>query len=352
MTVIKKLLKPSFGNSLLVALVILSMVLLITVGIILISGYNPVAAFKGLWEFSLGDMASFSNVLNRAMALIMAGLAVAVAFQSGFYNIGVEGQIFLGALASAVIGYKITGLPMVVHIPLVFAVGILMGMLGAFIPAILKTKLKVDEVITCIMLNSVYVLFTGYLATYPFRDPDRWSGTTPPVVGTAELPYLIERFSLSSGILISLCVAFILYIVMRYTNTGYKWKMTGLNPSFARYGGLNVPKVQLNAALVSGALAGITGSLLVCGTQHRFWMQIGKNIGWDGVLIGMLAMNNPLGVIVGGFTFAFLKTGSLGMEIASNVPAELISVALAFLILIVTGRSFIVKWTGRFIKRS
>jgi len=339
-----------FLESIMTPFFILLIILLFSTIIIIISGYNPGNAFMGLLQFPVGDMASFAIVLNRSMALIMAGLAVVVAFQAGFFNIGVEGQIYLGAAAAAVAGYKLINLPFIIHLPLTLIIGMFFGSIGAFIPAILKTKLKVDEVITCIMLNSIYVLFTGYLATHPFRDPERWSGTTPPIVESAKLPYLVENISLSSGILFSVIIAIVLYFIMRYSNIGYKWKITGLNPQFARYSGIDVPKVQLSAAIISGALAGLTGSLLVCGTQHRFWLQIGGGIGWDGVLIGMLAMNNPITVVIAGFTFAFLKTGSLGMELTSHVPSELIDISLAFLILIVTGRDFITRYTQNTLK--
>ncbi len=330
-----------------VLIVTLIMVCISTV-LILVSGYKPLVAFGGLFEYSFGDMTAFANVVNRAMPLILAGLAVSVAFLAGFYNLGVEGQIFLGAIAAAIIGYKITVLPTFVHIPFAVAGGMAAGAFGALIPALLKTLCDVDEVITTIMLNSIYILFTGYLATYPFQDPTRWSGTTPAIESTAELPLLSSRFGLSSGILLSLAVAIVLYVVMRRSEIGFRWKMVGLNPIFARYGGMNVAAIQLNAAVVSGMIAGLAGALLVIGTQHRFWIQIGTNIGWDGVLIGMLAMNNALGVVAAGFVFAILKTGSIGMEINSQVPSELINMTLAILILVVTGRFFIADWIKRF----
>jgi simple sugar transport system permease protein len=331
-----------------IAVILFTMVVLSTI-LILLSGYNPFEAFSGLIAYSLGDMYAVSNVLNRAMSLILAGLAVTVAFRAGFYNLGVEGQIFLGAMAAAIVGYKITVLPAVPHILLIASAGMAAGAVGAFIPGILKTRFNVDEVITCIMLNSIYVLFTGYLATYPFRDPGRWSGTTPPIIESAQLPLLSSpALSMSSGILVSVGVCILFYFIMQRAELGFRWKMTGLNPLFARYGGMHVANVQLNAAVISGALAGLTGVLLVIGTQHRFWMQIGTNIGWDGVLIGMLAMNNPFGVIAAGLVFSLLKTGSVGMEIISEVPSELINMMLSILILIVTGRYFIVNWIRRF----
>jgi general nucleoside transport system permease protein len=323
-------------------------VIAVMTGIILVSGYSPGAAYRGLWEYSFGDINAFANVLNRTMALILAGLAAIVAFRSGFFNIGIEGQIFLGAAAAGIVGYRFS-LPPGLHLLLAILAGGAAGAVGALIPALLKTRLNVDEVISCIMLNSLYALFTGYLATYPFHDPTRWSGTTPAILPSAELPYLHAASSLSSGILVALGVAAILYVLMVRTDTGYRWKMTGLNPVFARYGGVDVRASQLSASLLSGALSGLTGVLLVCGTQHRFWTEIATGIGWDGVLVGMLAMNNAIAVAVAGFLFAFLKTSSLGMEITSNVPSELINVILAFLILVITGRSLITTWVARVI---
>jgi general nucleoside transport system permease protein len=346
------MIKREYISSVLLIVSIIILMLIVSTILILVSGYKPLVAFGGLLEYSFGDFNAFSNVLNRAMSLILAGLAVSVAFKAGFYNLGVEGQIFLGAMAAAIIGYKITVLPSALHIPLLFAAGLAAGAAGAFIPGLLKTRFNVDEVITTIMLNSIYVLFTGYLATYPFRDPERWSGTTPPVSEAAQLPMLSSLSSLSSGILISIGIAVLLYFIFKRADIGFKWKMTGLNPVFSRYGGIKVANVQLNAAVISGALAGLTGALLVSGTQHRFWMEIGTNIGWDGVLIGMLALYNPLAVVASGLVFAVLKTGAVGMEINSQVPSELINITLAILILVVTGRGVLSSWISRYVKPS
>ena len=192
------MIKREYISPVLLIVSILILMLIVSTILILVSGYKPLVAFGGLLEYSFGDFNAFSNVLNRAMSLILAGLAVSVAFKAGFYNLGVEGQIFLGAMAAAIIGYKITVLPSVLHIPLLFAAGLAAGAAGALIPGLLKIRFNVDEVITTIMLNSIYVLFTGYLATYPFRDPERWSGTTPPVSEAAQLPMLSSLSSLSS----------------------------------------------------------------------------------------------------------------------------------------------------------
>ncbi len=309
--------------------------------IMIFIGANPLQAYGAMFSYALGSAPALVNILNRTMALTLSGLCAAVAFNAGIYNLGGEGQIFLGAMAAAVVGFSFTGLPVYVHVPLCILCGILAGVIGAAIPGFLRVRWQVDEVISTIMLNSVFFLFTSYLATYPFRDPDRWSGTTPPILETAKLPLLSQGLDLRSGILISLIVAVLLYYVMQYTDIGYRWKMVGLNTHFARYGGLQLQADQMRAMILSGALSGLAGAVMVTGSVFRYWDAIARYVGWDGVLIAMLAKNNPLGVVVSSIIFAIFKNGALGMETVSKVPSDLTEVLLATLILFVTGRQFI-----------
>lgn len=304
-------------------------------------GANPVAAYRALLAYAFGDPAAVTAVLTRAAPLILSGLAVAIAFNAGVYNLGGEGQIYLGAFAAAWVGFTVSGLPSLLHLTLVLPAALLAGALGAFIPGWLRTRLGVDEVISTIMLNFVYILFTGYLATYPFRDPARWSGTTRPIAETAHLPVLWPATGLNAGILVAGLLVGLAFWVMRRSAIGYRWKIVGLNARFARYGGVQVEREWLSAMVVSGALAGLAGALLVTGSQYRFWAQIGAGIGFDGILISLLARNHPIGILFAGLLFAAVKTGSLGMEQATTVPSELTLVLLAVLILFTTGREFI-----------
>ena len=309
--------------------------------IMLFIGANPLQAYGAMFTYALGNSGSIVNILNRSMGLILSGLCAAVAFNAGIFNLGAEGQIFLGAMAAALVGYQVTTLPSYMHIPLCILAGMAAGIVGAAIPGWLRVRWRVDEVISTIMLNTVFALFTSYLAVYPFRDPSRWSGTTPPIVDSAKLPFLIPSIELRSGILISLVVAVLLFIVMHYTNIGYRWKMIGLNDRFCQYGGVRVAADQMRAMILSGAISGLAGAVLVCGSNFRYWESIARYVGWDGVLIAMLAKNNPLGVIASSFIFAIFKNGALGMETVSKVPSDLTSVMLAMLILFVTGRQFV-----------
>lgn len=309
--------------------------------IILLIGKNPIVAYGAMFSYALGSVDALVNVMNRSMGLILSGLCAAVAFNAGIFNVGGKGQIELGAMAAAIVGYKLTGLPIYIHLPLVLLAAVLAGMIGAGIPGYLRVKWKVDEVISTIMLNNVFFMFTSYLAVYPFRDTTRWSGTTPPIMESAELPFLIESINLRSGILIALVVAVLIYLLMTYTNHGYRWKMIGLNPRFAEYGGIRVGWEQMKAMLLSGMLAGLAGAVLVCGSNYRYWESIAAYVGWDGVLIATLSGNNPLAIIGTSILFSIFKNGALGMEQVANVPSDLTGVLLAAMILFITGRSFV-----------
>ncbi|MCZ7568776.1 MAG: ABC transporter permease [Ardenticatenaceae bacterium] len=310
-------------------------------------GADPAAAYRALFTYAFGDSAAITAVLTRAAPLILSGLAVAVAFNAGIYNLGGEGQIYLGAFGAAWVGFSLTGVPALLHIALVLPAAAVAGAVGAFIPGWLRTRLGVDEVISTIMLNFVYILFTGYLATYPFRDPARWSGTTRPIAETARLPVLWADSGLNAGILVAVLLVGLAFWAMRRSALGYRWKIIGLNARFARYGGVEVEREQLTAMVISGALAGLAGALLVTGSQFRFWAQIGGGIGFDGLLISLLARNHPIGILLAALLFAAVKTGSLGMEQATTVPSELTLVLLAVLILLVTGREFVTMILAR-----
>ena len=323
-----------------VALAVIIVNILIAVILILCIGSDPWTALSALYNSSFGDLISLTNVLTRATPLILTGLAAAIAFSAGIYNLGGEGQVYLGAFAAAWVGFTFKDLPPGLHLPLALAASALAGAIGAGIPGWLKVRFDVDEVISTLLLNSVYILLTGYLASYPFRDPARWSGTTPPIAPGAQLPVILPSTGLTAGILFAILLSILAALLLRNADQGYRWRMTGLNKLFSRYGGLNVPSDQMKAMLLSGVLAGLAGGALVTGSQNRFWSQIGGGVGWDGVLVALLAGNHPIGVMVAGVLFAAVKTGSLGMEQASGVPSELSNVLLALLILIVTAREF------------
>lgn len=333
--------RKHFVNSILSFIGVFLSAMLFGAVIIVLLGENPIQAYVAMFQYALGDSTSIVNVLNRSMGLILSGLCAAVAFNAGIFNVGGTGQIYLAAMAAALAGYQIKGIPPIVHIPLVFLAGISAGAIGAWIPGYMKVRWKVDEVISTIMLNSIFFLFTSYLAVYPFRDPARWSGTTPSIELSARLPFLIPSIKLRIGFLIAFLIAIGVFILLKYTDQGYRWHMIGLNDRFANYGGINVGKEQIKAMVISGMLAGMAGAVMIAGYDFRYWEAIAAAMGWDGVLIAMLAQNNALGIIAASLLFAVFKNGALGMEQVANVPTDLTSVLLAVLILFFTGRKYL-----------
>ncbi len=319
----------------LVASIILSLV----IGgiIILLIGEDPLEAYGALLSGSLGSFRQFAQTLSRMTVLTLAGLATAVAFKTGIYNIGAEGQLYLGAFAATYVGLTFTGLPAPIHIALATLFAAAAGAIWAYVPGVLRVKYRMDEVVTTIMLTSVAILFTDYLVNYPFIAEEGKLGATNVILETAQFPRLVELTRFNSSFFVMIAIALVIGYIMTRTTMGYNLRMSGQNPLFARFGGLDPGKQMIYAMLISGAMAGIGGGFQVLGVHYRFHQQISPGYGFDGILLALMVNHNPYGVILMGFFFAVLRTGSLSMEQATAVPSELILVIQAIIILFVAG---------------
>jgi ABC-type uncharacterized transport system permease subunit len=306
--------------------------------IIAVSGDSPINAYSAMFHGAFGGISRTASTLAKATPLIMTGLSVAVAFNAGIWNIGSEGQFFLGGFAAAWVGFTVKGLPSPIHITLCLAAAALFGAFWAFIPGLLRVKGNTNEVVTTIMANYVATLFTAYLVNYPFKVPGSARGATVYIEKTAELfrPIRFSRFSLGFFIAIGLVV--LVYYLMTRTTLGYEWKMVGLNQEFSRYGGISPERAMLTAMLVSGALAAVGGAIEVMGVHQRFIDNISPGYGFDGILIALIAGNNPVGVLLVAIIFGALRTGSIGMEQATTIPSELSSVIQSLIILAVAAQ--------------
>lgn len=309
--------------------------LLIGAIIILLIGEDPLTAYGALVDGAVGNFRRLANTLTKMVPLTLTGLATAVAFRAGIFNIGVEGQLYLGGFAAAWVGFTFTDLPGFLLIPACVVAGALVGAGYAFIPGILKVRYKVDEVITTILLNSVAILFTDYLVNYPFQAAKGKMGATDMIAQAAQLDRLIPLSKLNTSIFLMIGIAVMIYYLMQKTSIGYTWKMTGENPLFVTYSGIDAKRQMLYAMLVSGALAGIAGSAEVLGVHYRFLQELSPGYGFDGITIALIAQNSPIGVIIMAFFFAFLKTGALAMEQMTNISLELITVIQAIIILFI-----------------
>lgn len=331
---INKMLGSRFSR---IYLLIFSIFLALLLGavIILINGENPFLAYGALLKGAFGAKYKFASTLAKMVPLTLASLATAAAFRAGIFNIGVEGQLYLGAFAAAWVGFTYTSLPWFILIPLCFIAGAVAGGAYAFIPGLLKVRYKVDEVITTIMLNSVAILFTDYLVNYPFAAAKGKMGATDMIAEAAQLDRFVQFSKLNSSIFYMIGIAILMYYLMQKTSIGYNWKMVGENPYFARYGGVNAGKQMLFAMIVSGMIAGVAGGAEVLGVHYRFLQRLSPGYGFDGITVALIVKNNPLGAVIMSFFFAVLKTGGVAMEQATKIPYELVSVIQAIIILFI-----------------
>ena len=312
--------------------------------VILLNRQNPFVAYLTLLQGAFGEPYKLANTLQRAVPLTLTGLSVAVAFKAGVWNIGSEGQLYLGAFATAWVGFTFDGLPWYGVLPLALLAGMVGGGLGGLIPGILKARYAMNEVLTTIMLNSVCILFTGFLVNYPFKTLEGQMGATDKIALAARLSRFAPLSKLNTDLFFTIGIVILMYYLMRKTSLGYEWKVIGENPRFATYVGINPARQTILVMLISGALAGIAGAFEVLGVHYRFIEAISPGYGYDGMLIAMIAMYHPLGVALVALLFGALKVGALPMEQFANVPAELIDVLQAVIILFVAAETGFISW--------
>ncbi len=294
--------------------------------IIYLIGKDPIKAYAVLWKGAFGTEKGFLSTLTKATPLILTGLSVAFSFRCGLFNIGAEGQLYMGAITAAYLGFKIAGLPSFIHLPLVLIAGALAGAFWGFVPGWLKAKRGVHEVINTIMMNYIAILFTDYLVTGPLMT--NYVPKTPLIAKSAMLPTLLSSppIYLSAGILVSLLCVYIVDFILRKTVVGYEVRAVGFNPYAAEYGGISIGRNFMLAMSISGALAGLAGAIDVCGVYHRFYGGLSGGKGFDGISVALVAQNNPWGVILAALLFASLRTGSNLMQLEAGIPKHIVFV--------------------------
>ena len=317
---------------------ILSVVLALAVGaaIMAATGYDPLNAYHELFRGATGcdnlgqvftglfTKRQFGNTVEYAMVLFLTGLACAGGARAGIFNVGGEGQLYLGAIVSAYIGVVLNGLSPWIVIPVAALGAMAAGALYAWIPGVLKVKKKVNEVITTIMMNSIAIYFCAFLSNGPWKtsQPNRVSGTDP-LDNVYRFTQLIRGSNLTTAIFASAIIAFLIWYVMSRTATGFEMKLTGHNPRFAKYLGLSVDKLVIGSMVVSGAICGLVGMMEAYGVRGNYQDGISNEYYFDGLLVAMIMGYRPVGIIVMSFFFAFLKVGAAGMELNAGVPGEL-----------------------------
>lgn len=339
--------------------------LIISSAIILLIGEDPIQVYKMMFGLAIGNRDGWGNVLFRATPLIFTGLAVAFAFQCGLFNIGAEGQVYVGSFLAAFIGFSFTNFPAIILIPLTIIASAMGGALWATLPGILKAKKGIHEVIITIMMNWIAASFTFYLVLIYKAPPTeamkaanmpQMIPQTSEIALSARLPRIATLLTklnisfpshnpLNVSFFIALIAAFAIYYLLWKTTLGYEIRAVGFNRTAAEYAGINVSKNIILAMMISGALAGLVGTNEVMGYKFRWRQEIFINLGFNGIAVALLGKNHPLGVVLAAILFGTLSYGGALVNIytAGKIPRELIMVIQAVIVILVVVSDEIIK---------
>jgi len=301
---------------------------------LLATGYSPLKAYSAMIKGAFGDVYGIGQTLTQASPIIFTALAFLLAFKCGLFNIGAEGQLLVGAFATALVGISFHGLPAFIHAPMALTAGALAGGLWGLIPAILKTRFGAHEVITTMMLNYIALYLTGYMVNYPYKAPG-WVSQTVPIEKSAELPRILQPTQLSASIVIAVFAAVILQYMLRRTTFGYRVRAVGLKLSVAEGSGINTKRTMILSLALSGAIAGLGGSGEIMGVHRRFIEGFSPGYGWDGLAVALVGGLNPIGVLLAAVLFGAIRSGGMVMTRTTGVPLDLINVLQSLVIFFV-----------------
>jgi simple sugar transport system permease protein len=316
-------------------------------GAALSAGFGSVGgAYGGLLQGSIGnpfrDIGPVTETLLRATPLIFAGLAVALGFRAGLFNIGAEGQIYIGALFATAVGIGVTDLPMLVHLPLAVAAGFLGGAVWGFIPGILKARTGAHEVITTIMLNYVSYLVVDLALRQVFLQlPGRDDPISKNILPSATLPRLLPDERLHWGLIIALLAAVAVWWLLFRSTKGFEFRAVGLNPSAARYAGMNISRTVVLTMMISGGLAGLAGASEIIGTNLRLTPSFSPNWGFDAIAIALLGASRPVGVVFSAILFGALRAGAAPMQAQTGIPIDLVVVIQGLVIMFIAAPALV-----------
>lgn len=342
-----KFLRPAL-NSMLVPFLAILTALIVGALVILVAGGNPFAAYAGLLDGAFGSPAALSETAVWATPYIFAGLAVALAFKGGLFNIGAEGQLALGAVTAAWVGYALPGilhvsLPAVIHLPLTVGSGMLAGALWGAIPGWLKARTGGHEVINTIMMNYIALNSVSFLLNGPMKDPnpENVSARTPLIAVGARIPPIFHGYRIHWGFVLALFMAVVVWWFLWKTTRGFEIRTAGANPDAARYAGISVARIIVLSMTLSGMLAGLAGAVEVSGLNYRHELGFSTGYGFDAIAIALLGKSHPLGVVLAAILFGAMRNGATQMQFDTQIPVDVISVIQALILLFVAADAIV-----------
>ncbi len=313
---IRKFFSPDVGIG--VTRYVISFIGVIIIGSILIAaqGEDPIHAAKLIVEGAFGNIVSIGNTLRWATPCMLTGAAAIVAFKSGVTNLGIEGQMYVGAFVAAVMGWLIK-LPPVVHVMVCIVCAGIAGVVWVIIPALMRLFFSINEYVTTMMMNFIATLLCDYFVIWiiiPALGITTTTAATPNISDTARLSTLIPGTSSSMGFVLAVVGCLLVYVLYRYTIKGYELKQVGENLKFAKTGGVNVKKTFITIFILSGFLGGVSGGVEVAGGYYRYVSGFSYTMGWEGIMIANICNRNPIALIFVSIVWGALKTGAMSME--------------------------------------
>ncbi len=326
----------SYPIGLLIAFLLFSIILLVL-------GYDPIRSVESIFYGAFGTPNSISEVLIRFIPLLLTSLAFLIAFKARFLNIGVEGQLYIGALVAYLVGAQMGAIYGIISIPIIMIAGFMGGVLWLAIPLIMRTKLEINEIFPTVVMNFIAMFFIAFLCTGHLKDPNSFNPRTPFLPESTWLPVIFPdtNFRLHVGFILVIFLALFVYMTLYKTTLGYKIRAVGQNPKAAKHGGINVTQGLIAAGLLSGGIAGLTGMMEVFGIHHFLITGFSPGFGYQGIAVAALGSFHPIGVIFAAFFFAVLLIGGESMQRGAGVPVDMIFILQAVIVLSVL---IVQKW--------
>lgn len=320
---------------------------------VLFAGGSPLDAYGLMIQGAFGSMFALSETLNRATPLILTGLAAAVAFRAKLWNIGAEGQLYIGALAAVLVGSGLLQMPPALLIPTVMIAGFLAGGMMMVVPTLIKQRFGADEVVITLLLNFVVILFVQMLVEGPLKDPLSmgWPQSVP-LLAEAKLPKLLPRLRMHWGLIVGVVAAIALWIMVRKTVLGFEIRAVGENKAAARFAGIPVDKTMLKVALISGGLAGLAGVGEVAGVKGYLSADLSPGFGYSGIVVAMLAGLSPIGTVIAAVFVAAVFVGADSMSRATGISNYIADLVVALSLLCVLVGSFFLRFRLRYDRKA
>jgi ABC-type uncharacterized transport system permease subunit len=313
---------------------------LVGAALVLAVGADAGKAFHAFFSGIFGSTYSFSEVLVRATPLILAGLGVAVAFQARFFNIGAEGQLYMGAVAATWAGLYLPVMPLYLHLAVALLAAFFLGGIWALVPGLLKSQYRIPEVINTIMFNYIAINLVGILLRTVMTDPGSSLPLSPRLPEQLHLPLLAEPTRLHGGLVLALVLALAVYLLLYRTTWGFELRAVGNNPRGCTCSGISVKKSIVLSSLVSGGLAGLAGGSEILGVHGRLMEGISPEFGYIAIIVALLGRNHPFGVVLAGVGIAALQIGATTMQRRAGVPASISLIIMGLLVILILGSQY------------